>query len=223
MPGWIGERIDAVIFDHDGTLVDSEHITLAVVAEMAIEAGAAVYPEDADRFVGADLHLVIAEIGKRAGSPIDTEAFMAEFRVRQTAAIEAGLQEIPGASELIDALATRRIPYAVASNAPLAKMSLCLGATGLLDKFEPEMLISAYDVNAWKPDPAVFLAAAERLGVDPGRCAVVEDSKPGIDGALAAGMHVIALDPQSRCTDPQTTSVATLTEAQSLLLGSEAP
>ncbi len=187
----------AVIFDHDGTLVDSEPITLSVVAEMAVEHGAEVYPEDVDRFVGADLHVVFEEIERRAGKPVPDD-FMDTFRSRQEERIRSGLEAIDGAAELI---ASITVPIAVASNAPVAKMELCLGATGLLDHLDPATLVSAYDVGAWKPDPAVFLAAAGRLGVDPARCAVVEDSRPGVDGALAAGMAVFAYDTGNRFGD----------------------
>jgi len=217
--GWIGERVDAVIFDHDGTLVDSEPITLGVVAEMAVEAGAEVYPEDADRFVGADLHVVIEEIGRRRGSPINVGTFMSEFRVRQTAAIEEELLVVPGATELLSGLHERNVPIAVASNAPVAKMELCLGATGLASYFPAGHLVSAYDVNVWKPDPAVFLAAAEVLGVDPSRAVVIEDSRPGLEGAIAAGTHTIALDPGDRFADySEIVRVKSLTEAGELLL-----
>ena len=219
MSGWIGERVDAVIFDHDGTLVDSEPITLGVVAEMAVEAGAEVYPEDADRFVGADLHVVIEEIGRRSGSQIDLDPFLAEFRVRQTAGIEEGLLEVPGADELLRALIERDVPIAVASNAPVAKMELCLGATRLDSYFAPGHLISAYDVNLWKPDPAVFLRAAEVLGVDPSRAVVIEDSRPGLEGAIAAGTQVIALDPNDRFVDyPEIVRVDSLAAVGELLL-----
>jgi len=183
-----------VIFDHDGTLVDSENITLAVVAEIALEAGAEIRPEDPDEFVGADLHVVFEEIERRTGKPLPANIFD-HFRERQTAEIEKGLKEIEGATSLLSSLP---LPHAVASNAPVAKMELCLGATDLLRFFPDGHLISAYDVEAWKPDPAVFLRAAQVLDIEPANCAVVEDSLPGVNGALAAGMHVFALDPKGR-------------------------
>ena len=188
------QEIDAIIFDHDGTLVDSESITLAVVGEIAVDAGAEIFPEDIDRFVGADLHVVFAEIERRSGAPLPEDIFD-RFRARQTTAIESGLDEVAGAHALLSALS---LPMAVASNAPVAKMELCLRATNLLSFFAPGHLVSAYDVNLWKPDPAVFLRAAEVLGVDPSRCAVVEDSQPGVEAGLAAGMTVFALDPKDR-------------------------
>ena len=201
------QDIDAVVFDHDGTLVDSESITLGVIAEFAAEAGAEIYPEDIDRYVGADLHVVFAEIERRSGKPLP-ENTLTQFRIRQTARIEAGLKEIPGAHRLLSALS---LPFAIASNAPHAKMELCLGATDLQRFFTKDRMISAYDLQAWKPDPAIFLRAAEVLGVEPAKCAAVEDSRPGLEAAIAAGMQVFALDPEDRFTDlVGVTRVATL-------------
>lgn len=219
MSGWIPARVDAVIFDHDGTLVDSENITLSVVAAMAVERGADVYPEDAERFVGADLHAVIEEIGHRTGKAIDTDAFMTEFRIRQTTAIEEGLDEIPGATALLERLSSSGVPVAVASNAPVAKMRLCLEATNLLRFFEEHQLVSAYDVGLWKPDPAVFVRAAEILDVAPNRCAVLEDSAPGVEAARRSGSHVLALG--SRFSPSNDLTVApTISDAEQILFGS---
>jgi beta-phosphoglucomutase-like phosphatase (HAD superfamily) len=89
------------------------------------------------------------------------------------------------------------LPFALASNAPHHKIELCLRVTGLLPHFAGR-IFSAYDVQRWKPDPALFLFAAERLGVPPQRCAVVEDSLPGVQAGLAAGMQVIALQGMRR-------------------------
>jgi HAD superfamily hydrolase (TIGR01509 family) len=204
--------IDAVIFDHDGTLVDSEPITLTLLAEMAIEYGAAVHEDDADRFKGADLKIVLAEIEHRRGARLPDD-FLHILRERQSERIRAGLEAVPGADDLLRAL---QLPAAVASNAPVAKMQLCLGATGLDQYFTNEQLVSAYDVGEWKPEPGVFLAAASVLDTAPERCAVVEDSAPGIAGAIAAGMIVFALDPNGAFG---TIDGATTISALSELLG----
>lgn len=118
-----------MIFDHDETLVDSETITLTLIATMAVELGAEVYPDDAERFVGADIHLALDEIEKRIGQPLNKDAFLEEFRLRQEREIRASLSEISGATKLLEALIHQEIPFAVASNAPVAKMEVCLEAT----------------------------------------------------------------------------------------------
>ena len=101
------------------------------------------------------------------------------------------LAPVAGAMELVRGLS---LPFCVASNGPLEKIELTLGLTGLLPHFAGR-IFSADEVGSWKPDPGLFLAAATAMGVDPSRCAVVEDSLPGLRAGLAAGMTVYALRP----------------------------
>lgn len=119
--------------------------------------------------------------------------FDAEFtrKVRATMAekFREGLDVIPGAFELLNKLT---IPYCVATNGPRDKVTLTLGVTGLLHYFE-DRIFSAYELGYFKPDPRLFLAAAEAMGVQPAHCAVVEDSLPGIQAGIAAGMQVFSL------------------------------
>lgn len=219
MTPWIGERVDAVIFDNDGTLVDSESITLGVLAAMAIEAGAEVHDDDAARFMGRNINVVIDEIEVRTGTTIDRDAFFAEFRERQYDEIRIGLAEMPGATPLLASLVDRNIPFAVATNAPMAKMELCLQATGLDQFFTSHTMVSAYDVGIWKPDPAIFLEAAKRLNTPVERCAIIEDSQPGIEAAVASGGHAIALDPNGHLDIAGAHKLDELSTAAELLLG----
>lgn len=220
MTPWIAERADAVIFDHDGTLVDSETITLTLLATMAIEAGAEVYPDDATRFMGSDINVVIDEIEVRTSTTIDREAFFAEFRVRQYDDIRSGLVEIAGATQLLEALVEHNVPFAVATNAPMAKMELCLETAGLDRFFDQQTMVSAYDVGVWKPDPTVFIEAAARINTPIERCVIVEDSRPGVEAAIASGGHAIALDPNGTFAESAAHSVKGLSEVSELLLGS---
>lgn len=221
MTSWIGERVDAVIFDNDGTLVDSEPLTLGLLSTMATEAGAEVYPDDAQRFMGGDINLVIDAVEQRSDTTIDRDAFFDEFRSRQYDEIRKGLVEIAGASQLLKALVANGTPFAVASNAPMAKMSLSLESTGLDSYFTPDTMVSAYDVGVWKPDPAIFHTAAVRLGVPIERCVVIEDSPPGIAAAIASGGHPIALGNHRVNGDETVTRVQSLREAQHLLLAND--
>lgn len=205
-------RFDAIIFDNDGTLVDSEHITLSVLMELAIENGAEVREDDPERFLGAHLQVVFAEIEKRSGKPVPDD-LIDVFRDRQTKRITEGLEEMPGATQLLEHLHAIDMPMAVASNAPQKKMKLCLNSTNLARFFPDDRLISAYDVNVWKPAPDIFFHAAKVLDVAPERCAVVEDSGTGIEAAHASGMAVFALDPTGRFADrPATTVLNSLDE-----------
>ena len=100
------------------------------------------------------------------------------------------LQPVEGIVALLDALDAAGLPYAVASNGEHAKMETTLGVTKLLPRFDGRRF-SASDVARPKPASDLFLFAAERLGVSPARCVVIEDSPLGIQGAVAAGMYVI--------------------------------
>ena len=107
------------------------------------------------------------------------------------------LKPIEGALEL---LRTLSLPYCVASSAPREKIELSLSLTGLLPYLQGKMY-SSYDIEDWKPSPGLFIHSARSMGVHPHRCAVIEDSWPGIQAGLAAGMQVFALqrhDPDPR-------------------------
>lgn len=181
--------IDLVIFDCDGTLVDSEVVAAEAWSEYVARYGVDLTAREAlQRFRGVSMTLCRAHIEALHGAPLPA-SFEKELRELMGTMLEAKLQPIAGALEMVQALA---IPYALASNAPHHKIELCLRVTGLLPYFAGR-IFSAYDVQRWKPDPALFLFAAQSLGVAPARCAVVEDSLPGVQAGLAAGMKVIAL------------------------------
>ena len=182
-----------IIFDCDGTLVDSETISMQVMIEYAAELGAEMSHQEAlARFAGKDLKLVIQEIEPHTSNGIPDD-FIPEFRRRQYLALRTRLQPIEGALELVSQL---REPFCVASNAPPEKIQICLETTKLIDHFAAESIFSAYQVNAWKPNPKLFLAAADAFGVPVDKCIVVEDSIFGIDAGIAAGMQVVAFDPE---------------------------
>ncbi|NKC32769.1 HAD family hydrolase [Falsiroseomonas selenitidurans] len=184
--------IAAVIFDCDGTLVDSETIGALAFAEALAEEGLAMTAAEVlHGFRGRRLATSMAEAASLLGRALAAD-FEARLRHRTAAALRAGLREMQGATALVQAL---RLPFCVASNAPRAKTELNLTLTGLLPHFEGR-IFSAYEVGAWKPDPGLFLHAAEALGVRPAQCLVVEDSAPGVQAALAAGMPVVALLPE---------------------------
>ncbi len=188
-------EIQAVIFDCDGTLVDSETHSLAVLVEYVAELGLHVTHKEAmERFAGNELSVVFREFEKRLGRPLP-ESFLDEFRQRQMSVLEEHVQAIHGADDVLTGL---ELPFCVASNAPLNKVNLCLTVTGLLKHFHENRIFSAYQINAWKPRPDLFLMAAEALKTAPKHCAVVEDSHFGIDAGLAAGMQVFAFDPHEK-------------------------
>jgi HAD superfamily hydrolase (TIGR01509 family) len=118
-----------------------------------------------------------------------TANFTSHVRRLQTQRFRDQLQAMPGAHELLSAL---NKPFCVATNGPREKAELTLGLTGLLPFFE-QRLFTAYEVGHFKPAPGLFLHAAQALGAQPERCAVVEDSLPGVRAGVAAGMQVFSL------------------------------
>lgn len=178
----------AVIFDCDGTLVDSEPITVQVLVEYAFEIGLEIDHEEAlMMFVGRDMPGITKHLESRAGRPLPTE-FCEEFRRRQAESLRRELKPIDGAHELLMAM-TR--PFCLASNAPRDKIEINLTVTQLDHFFTDNRTFSAYDISVWKPQPDLFLHAAEKMECQPGRCVVIEDSIAGIQAGLAAGMQVI--------------------------------
>jgi HAD superfamily hydrolase (TIGR01509 family) len=181
--------IQLVIFDCDGTLVDSEPLSCAVLAECAREQGIDISAEDSHaRFKGARMADCVRELESMLGSPLPA-TFIEDAKHRQNLAFAERLKPIEGAVELLRAM---HLPYCMGSNGPRAKMELTLGTTGLLHFFK-DNIFSAYEVGSWKPEPELFLHAARHYGIAPEHCAVIEDSLPGILAGVAAGMQVFAL------------------------------
>ena len=178
---------DLIIFDSDGVLVDSERIALTVLARAASEEGAAIGLDEAIRsFRGVKMADCVREIERRSGRSV-RESFIADVRQAIALAFDAELKPVEG---IHAALAEITFPVCVASNGPMSKLTHTLGLTKLLSHFEGR-IFSAYEVGSWKPDPGLFLYAAQTLGVHPSRCVVVEDSLSGILAAKAAGMRVL--------------------------------
>lgn len=184
----IEREFDAVIFDCDGTLVDSEPITVKVLIDFVREFGLELSYENAlPLFVGRDMPAIMLVLESWMKSKLP-ETFSEEFRARQATALREDLTVISGAHELLSSLDCK---FCVASNAPQGKIEINLTTTGLSTFFGPDTTFSAYDINVWKPEPDLFFYAADKLNVEAARCVVIEDSQAGIDAGLAAGMQVI--------------------------------
>ena len=182
-------RLDLVIFDCDGVLVDSERLIVKVEAQICKERGWALTDDDIIReFVGLSDLAMRTRLSELVGEELD-EGWDAEYTDRYRNALALHLEVVTGVVAAIDAIEHAGIATCVASSGSHQKMALTLGKTGLLRRFEGR-IFSATDpeVERGKPAPDLFLHAAARMGIEPGRCAVVEDSPFGIVGALDAGM-----------------------------------
>jgi len=183
--------IETILFDCDGTLVDSETLTTEILVDFAGEHGVALDRAQAlAEYAGGKMADVVRDLERRLGAALP-ERFVPEFRARMAEVFRARLRPIDGASTLLEAI---ELPCCVVSSGPREKIELSLSLTGLR-RFFDDRIFSSYEVGTWKPEPGIFLHAAERQGVDPTRCAVVEDSLPGIRAGLAAGMQVFAFQP----------------------------
>lgn len=186
---------DAVLFDCDGVLVDSEPITNRVLAKMLSEMGWQISADECMRiFTGKAVKDESPLIEQRTGVLID-DAWTTDFRQRRNAALESELVEIPGAPQAVRALhAALNGRIAVASGADIRKVELQLAKVALADCFAGR-IFSGQDLPRSKPFPDVYLTAAQALGVPPSRCAVIEDTVTGATAGVAAGATVFGYSP----------------------------
>ncbi|MGI4779243.1 MAG: HAD family hydrolase [Janthinobacterium lividum] len=186
---------DAVLFDCDGVLVDSEPLTNGVLRDMLQERGWTLSPEECMRlFVGKAVKDERALIEANTGLPV-TDEWLASFWARRNVVLERDLVEVPGspaAARALHAALDGRI--ACASGADRNKVELQLRKIGLLDAFDGRVF-SGHEMPRSKPAPDVYLAAAKALGVDPARCAVIEDTVTGATAGVAAGATVFGYSP----------------------------
>ncbi|MFE4970409.1 HAD family hydrolase [Streptomyces sp. NPDC056660] len=183
-------RYDLVIFDNDGVLVDSEPISNRLLAAYLTELGHPTSYEDSIRdYMGSAMHRIHDLVQERTGQRLPDD-FDDVFHARVFAAFEAELKPVAGVAEVLERLAADGVPYCVASSGSHERIRVGHRTTGLDRWFDESRIFSAQDVGRGKPAPDLFLYAAERMGVAPGRCAVVEDSPLGVQAAVAAGMDV---------------------------------
>ena len=186
---------DAVLFDCDGVLVDSEPITNGVLRDMLGELGWELSVAECMRlFVGKTLHEETELLERHTGKVVN-EDWLAEFRLRRNQALERDLVAIPNIHAAVHAIhAAHQARLACASGADRYKVELQLNKVGLIHYFEGR-IFSGHEMARSKPAPDVYLAAARALGADPTRCAVVEDTVTGVTAGVAAGSMVFGYAP----------------------------
>jgi HAD superfamily hydrolase (TIGR01509 family) len=177
---------ELVIFDCDGVLVDSEPVANRLLGQMLRELGLELTQEQIfEKFVGFSMAHVMREIESMLGrAPPAT--FLRDLQTRTFEAFRAELRATPGIETALDRLG---VPFCVASSGDHEKMRTTLGITGLLPRFDGR-IFSVTQVARGKPAPDVYLFAAAQLGADPAACVVIEDTPPGVQAGVAAGMQV---------------------------------
>ena len=189
-------RFDAVLFDCDGVLVDSEPITNGVLRDMLAESGWVLTSAECMRlFIGKAVKDERAMIEANTNQPL-TDDWLNRFRERRNLGLLAGLQAIDGAVQAVASIHARYAGrIACASGADRFKVELQLDKCGLMRYFKG-YIFSGHELPRSKPFPDVYLAAAAALGVSAKRCAVIEDSVTGVVSGVAAGATVFGYAPQ---------------------------
>jgi HAD superfamily hydrolase (TIGR01509 family) len=188
-------KFDAVLFDCDGVLVDSESITNGVLREMLGEIGWQLTPAECMRiFLGKAVKDEAALIEAHTGQPL-TEDWMVRFRERRNVRLMKEVQPIAGAVEAVKKLHEMlQGRIACASGADLPKVEMQLSKCGLMPYFDGRVF-SGHDLPRSKPAPDVYLVAAGSVKVPPDRCLVVEDTITGVTAGVAAGATVWGYSP----------------------------
>ncbi|MFZ6760772.1 HAD-IA family hydrolase [Undibacterium sp. Ji50W] len=183
-----------LIFDCDGTLVDSEELcNLGLQTELlsyGIEEDTATLTR---RFRGWKLADICSNLEMQHGLTFNPD-FITRYRQTVDKLFESHLQAFPG---VVDTLSKLRLPVCVASAAPRGKIKKALSLTGLSEFFE-DRIYSSYDIQSWKPEPDLFLYAARQMDFLPHQCIVIEDSEVGIEAAKRAGMPAFWFRPDAQ-------------------------
>lgn len=186
------QHIQTVIFDMDGTLVDSERVSQEAWQGAAVDLGVELSGEFTRSFIGRNVVSVRALLAERLGGSVDAanEAIRLH-NVHFDELSQTDLTLMPGAREALDQLQAAGFPLALATSTYREKALMRLERFGLGDAFAT--ITCGDDVENGKPAPDIFLKAAERMGVDPAHCAVIEDSHNGVRAGHAAGAQVFMI------------------------------
>lgn len=179
-------KYKCIIFDCDGVLIDSEYIAIGVLVDMANYLGANMnFEKSLIDLKGKALNVCMELISNRIDKPLPIN-FKVDYRINTFEAFRKDIKPIKGIKNVVKNL---DIPFCVASSGPENKIRLNLEITGLLPFFEGN-IFSCYAIQKWKPEPNVFLWAAETMGFKPSECLVIEDSVSGVRAAKAGGFDV---------------------------------
>ena len=183
---------DAVIFDNDGLLLDTESVWTRAEQDLFERRGKEFTPADKRELVGTSAEIAGGVLERRLGEPGRSVDLIEELNALVVAELEHGVEAMIGARELLHRLKERGTPLGLVSNSPLGFVRRSLQLVGFEDHFD--VVLSAHEVAAPKPAPDSYLEACRRLGVVPGPAVVaLEDSPTGVAAARAAGLTVIGV------------------------------
>ena len=183
---------DAVVFDNDGLLLDTESVWTRAEEDLFERRGLEFTPADKRQLVGTSAAIAGAILERRLGEPGRAEELIEELNALVVAELEHGVEAMVGARELLERLREQGVPIGLVSNSPLRFVKRSIEIVGFEGHFD--VVLSAHEVAAPKPAPDPYLEACRRLGVEPGPSVVaLEDSPTGVAAARAAGLTVIGV------------------------------
>ncbi|HEU4598435.1 MAG TPA: HAD family phosphatase [Solirubrobacterales bacterium] len=183
---------DAVVFDNDGLLLDTESVWTRAEEDLFERRGLGFTPADKLELVGTSAAIAGGILERRLGEPGRAEELIEELNELVVAELERGVESMLGARELLERLGERGVPLGLVSNSPLRFVRRSIELAGFEEHFD--VVLSAHEVAAPKPAPDPYLEACRRLGVEPGPGVVaLEDSPTGVAAARAAGLTVIGV------------------------------
>jgi HAD superfamily hydrolase (TIGR01509 family) len=183
---------DAVVFDNDGLLLDTESVWTRAEQDLFVRRGKEFTAADKKDLVGTSAAVAGRLLERRLGEAGRAAELIEELNTLVVAELEHGVEAMVGARELLHALKQRGTPIGLVSNSPIAFVRRSLGLAGFEDHFD--VVLSAHEVAAPKPAPDPYLEACRRLGVRPSPAVIaLEDSPTGVAAAHAAGLTVIGI------------------------------
>ena len=183
---------DAVVFDNDGLLLDTESVWTRAEEDLFLRRGLEFTPADKRELVGTSAEIAGGILERRLGEPGRAEELIEELNGLVVAELEHGVEAMIGARDLLERLRERGTPIGLVSNSPLRFVRRSIEIVGFEDHFD--VVLSAHEVAAPKPAPDPYLEACRRLGVEPSPSVVaLEDSPTGVAAARAAGLTVIGV------------------------------
>jgi HAD superfamily hydrolase (TIGR01509 family) len=185
-------RFEAIVFDNDGLLLDTEHAWTRAETLLFASHGETFTAEHKRELIGTSRAQSAAKVERMLGLPGQGEALMDELHELVMEELTAGVPARPGAVELLHAVRAAGVPVGLASNSSREFLERALSVAQLANG-QFDIVVSADDVAAPKPAPDLYLAACAALGAAPARAAALEDSQPGVASARAAGLFVIAV------------------------------
>lgn len=209
-----------VIFDCDGTLVDSERLCCQALCETFRRFGGTLSMEEAvSHFEGGKLADILASTKHRLGINVSIDKLEPVYREILDSLFEDQLKPMDGVFETLEFLKGAGVEYCVASNGPSHKIERCLELTGLLPFFKGK-IFSAFDTNSWKPEPDLILYSAMNMGFKLQECVYIDDTPKGLEAGVRAGVktvHLVGLNNKSHKLD--LLKIQNLRELQTVLEG----